>query len=164
MPIQERLAGVSSGVAVPYLSESQRAAFKQQAREILRKLHTQKPPDDERRDRHYVVQDPHILENGRIRPLEKEILFSNTTVDPDLSLMHNDLTPSNLIVDNDRIVGVINWEMAGFFGWKTAGEIHRRIRTPQRESFANAALTDEELRQIMWWNDLYDEGMPESSW
>ena len=68
--------------------------------------------------------------------------------------MHNDFTKSNSIVDNDRIVGLVDWEMAGFFGWKTAAEIHRRVRTPQREHFANARLSDEMLQEIMWWNDL----------
>lgn len=73
--------------------------------------------------------------------------------------MHNDITPSNIIVDDDRIVGLVDWEMAGFIGWKTAGEIHRRIRTPQRESFVNITLSEERLQDIMYWNDLYD-GMP----
>jgi hypothetical protein len=51
--------------------------------------------------------------------------------------------------------------MAGFFGWKTAGEVHRRIRTPQREHFVNASLREMDLQDIMFWNDLYDDGMPE---
>lgn len=45
--------------------------------------------------------------------------------------------------------------MAGFFGWKTAGEVHQRIRSPQRENFANVALSEDELQDIMFWNDLY---------
>ncbi|KAI0109468.1 kinase-like domain-containing protein [Nemania sp. FL0031] len=146
--VQERLPGVSLNVAFPYLSEGQRLAFKQQAREILRKLHTMKP-NSEQQGRSHVVQDPNILDNGRIGALEKDILFSDTYTDPDMSLMHNDFTPSNCIVDNDKIVGLIDWEMAGFFGWKTAGEVHRRIRTPQREHFVNAALSEEKLRDIM---------------
>ncbi|KAJ2988966.1 hypothetical protein NUW58_g3709 [Xylaria curta] len=160
--VQERLAGVGLNVAYPYLSEDQKAAFKQQAREILRKLHTIKP-DGEQRGRFHVVRDPNILENGRIGPLERDILFSDANADPDTSLMHNDFTPSNCIVNNDKIVGLVDWEMAGFFGWKTAGEVHRKIRTPQRQHFTNAALSEERLRSIMWWNDLYDDGMPESS-
>lgn len=74
--------------------------------------------------------------------------------------MHNDLTESNIIVDDDKITGVIDWEMAGYLGWKTAGEIHRRIRTPQREHFAKVKLSEERLREIMWWNDLYDCDIP----
>lgn len=76
--------------------------------------------------------------------------------------MHNDLTQSNCIVDDGKIVGLIDWEMAGFVGWRTAGEVHKRIRSPQRENFANVALSEEELQDIMFWNDLYEDGMPGS--
>ena len=123
-------------------------------------MHSIKPTDG-RHARNHVVQDPNILTNGRLNPLEGEILLSDANTDPDISFMHNDFDTSNLIVDHDRIVGLVDWEMAGFIGWKTAGEVHRRIRTPQREHFVNANLSEETLRDIMWWNDLYDEGMPE---
>jgi hypothetical protein len=158
--IQERIPGVGLNVAWPYLSQGQKESFKQQAREILRQLHTVKPADG-RRSRYHVVQDPDILTNGRIGPLEGDILFSDTNIDADMSFMHNDFTESNCIVDNDKIVGLIDWEMAGFFGWKTAGKIHRRVRTPQREQYANANVSEETLKDIMWWSDLYDDGMPE---
>jgi hypothetical protein len=59
--------------------------------------------------------------------------------------MHNDFTESNCIVNNGKIVGLMDWEMAGVFGWKTAGEVHRRTRTPQREQFANANLGEAKL-------------------
>ncbi|KAI9676826.1 MAG: hypothetical protein M1817_006665 [Caeruleum heppii] len=158
--VQERLPGIGLNVAWPYLSRSQREDFKRQARELLRQLHTIKPTDG-RRARCHVVQDPNILTNGRINPLEGEILFSTGNVDPDLSFMHNDFTESNCIVDNDKIIGLVDWEMAGFIGWKTGGEIHRRIRIPQREHFANANISEETLRDLTFWNDLYDNGMPE---
>lgn len=103
-----------------------------------------------------MVSDSNILVNGRINPLEGEILFSSNNNDADMSFMHNDFTPSNCIVDDGKIVGLIDWEMAGYFGWKTAGEVHRRIRTPQREHFVNTNLTEDELQDIMYWNDLYD--------
>ncbi|KFY81960.1 hypothetical protein V500_10938 [Pseudogymnoascus sp. VKM F-4518 (FW-2643)] len=158
--VQERLPGVGLNVAWQYLSQGQREAFKRQSREILRQLHAVKPTDG-RQTRSLVVQDPNILSNGRILAVEGDILFSNTNIDPDLAFMHNDFNESNLIVENDRIVGVIDWEMAGFFGWKTAGEVHRRFRTPQREQFVNANLSEARLQEIMSWNDLYDDGMPE---
>ncbi|KAI9783098.1 MAG: hypothetical protein M1839_004267 [Geoglossum umbratile] len=158
--VQERIPGVGLNVAWPHLSQGQRESFKQQAREILRQLHTIKPTD-ERRTRCYIVQDPNILTNGRILPPEGDILFSDTNINLDMSFTHNDFTPSNCIVDNNKIVGLVDWEMAGFFGWKTAGEIHRRIRTPQREHFVNVNLSEETLQDIMWWNDLYDDGISE---
>ncbi|RHZ48892.1 uncharacterized protein CDV56_106136 [Aspergillus thermomutatus] len=158
--IQERLPGVALSVAWPYLSQSEKQSFKEQARLILRQLHTVKPID-RCQVRSHVVRDPYILSNGRINPLEGAILFSDTNTDLDMSFMHSDFTQSNCIVDNGKIVGLIDWEMAGFFGWKTAGEVHRRIRTPQREHFANASLSEESLQDIMFWNDLYDDGMPD---
>ncbi|EOO03585.1 putative phd transcription factor protein [Phaeoacremonium minimum UCRPA7] len=132
----------------PYLSQGQKQSFQKQAQEILRQLYTVKP-SDRRRARCHIVQDPNILTNSRVRPLEAGILFSDTNVDPDISFMHNNFTKSNCIVDNNKIVGLVDWEMAGFFGWKTAGEVHRRIRTPQREHFANTNLTEETLQDIM---------------
>jgi hypothetical protein len=72
------------------------------------------------------------------------------------------LPNSNCIVDNGKITGLIDWEMAGFFGWNTAGEVHRRIRAPQREHFVNANLTEERLQEIMFWNDLYDDAKSET--
>ncbi|OBT40812.1 hypothetical protein VE00_08623 [Pseudogymnoascus sp. WSF 3629] len=160
--VRERLPGIGMNVAWPYLSQGQREAFKQQSREILRQLHAVKPTDG-RQIRSHVVRDPNILSNGRIPALEGDILFSSTNTDLDLAFMHNDFSDSNVIVDNDMIVGVIDWEMAGFFGWKTAGEVHRRIRTPQREHFVNANLIEARIEEIMHWNDLYDNGAPELS-
>ncbi|KAK4862220.1 hypothetical protein LT330_003358 [Penicillium expansum] len=72
----------------------------------------------------HVVPDPGILSSGHIQPLEADILFSGINTDPDMSFMHNDFTKSNCIVDNDQIVGLIDWEMASFFGWNTAREVH----------------------------------------
>lgn len=161
MLVQERLPGVGLSVAWPYLSRAEKESYKGQARKIIHQLHTIKPTE-KLQARSYVVPDPNILCNGRINQLEVEILFSDTNYDPDMSFMHNDFTESNCIVDNGTIVGLIDWEMAGFFGWKTAGEVHRRIRTPQREQFANANLREEQLQDMLFWNDLYDEGAPEN--
>ena len=58
----------------------------------------------------------------------------------DFGLMHNDMQESNIIANKDRIVGVINWEMAGCFGWKRAAEVHVQIRSSRREGYANSSL------------------------
>jgi tRNA A-37 threonylcarbamoyl transferase component Bud32 len=60
-----------------------------------------------------------------------------------MSFMHNNLTDSNLIVHDNKIVGLIDWEMAGFFGWKTAG-VHRKLR--QHDNY--------------FWEDLYEHDIP----
>jgi COMPASS component SPP1 len=162
--VQERIPGVALAVAWQYLSLSQKLSFKQQAREVLRKLRTVTPPREMGR-RSYVVPDPDPVTHRGIQVLERDILFGeeeeeeeeeNDNRDVDLGLMHNDFTLSNCIVDNDRIVGLVDWEMAGFFGWKTAARVHVRIRTPKRENFAALDLDEELLDDILFWNDLYD--------
>lgn len=70
--------------------------------------------------------------------------------------MHNDFSPSNIIVDEGRIVDLIDWEMAGWIGWRTAGEVHRRVRGPQREMYAHLGMSEEWFGDLLFWNDLYD--------
>ncbi|KAJ5950952.1 uncharacterized protein N7479_009365 [Penicillium vulpinum] len=143
--VQERLPGVALTVAWPYLSQVQKESFRQQAQAILRQLHSIKPADI-CQTRSYIVADPGILTNGRIQPLEYDILFSDTNTDPDMSFMHNDFIESNCIVNNDKIVGLIDWEMAGFFGWNTAREVHRTARPNDKSC----------------WQDLYEQDAPKS--
>lgn len=105
--VQERLPGVGLSVAWPYLSRAEKESYKEQARKIIHQLHTIKPAE-KLQARSYVVPDPNILCNGRINQLEREIFFSGTNYDPDMSFMHNDFTESNCIVDNGTIVGLID--------------------------------------------------------
>jgi aminoglycoside phosphotransferase len=70
--------------------------------------------------------------------------------------MHNDVSLSNIIVDDDKMVGLVDWEMAGFFGWRTAASVHVKIRMPKRENFSALSLSEEVLSDILFWNDLYD--------
>ena len=72
--------------------------------------------------------------------------------------MHNDLVTSNIIVDNDKIVGLVDWEMAGYLGWKTAREVHVQVRSPKREDYAGLDYLKEEFfSDLLFWNDLYLE-------
>ncbi|KAJ5153983.1 uncharacterized protein N7500_009422 [Penicillium coprophilum] len=41
---------------------------------------------------------------------------------------------SLLRINDNKIVGLIDWEIAGFFGWKTAREVYRKLR-PHDTSF-----------------------------
>lgn len=122
---------------------------------MLQKLRMVTPPAGIRR-RSYVVPDPDPVDHRGIQELEKDIIFGTDNIDPDLGFMHNDVSLSNCIVDNDNIVGLVDWEMAGFFGWNTAEDVHVRIRTPKRENFASLNLPEERLNDILFWNDLYD--------
>ncbi|PLN83309.1 kinase-like domain-containing protein [Aspergillus taichungensis] len=114
--VQERLPGVTLGVAWPYISQAQKQSFKQQARELLVQLHAVQP-DGRCPHRSHIVQDPNILSNGRINPLEADNHVLQCQNRPRYYfLMHNDMTQSNIIVHNGKITGLIDWGMAGFLG------------------------------------------------
>lgn len=53
-------------------------------------------------------------------------------------------------------MGVIDWEMAGFFG-EGAADVHRNLRTPSYESLSQPGLSDEQKEELIFWNDIYDE-------
>lgn len=63
--VQERLSGVGSFVAWPYLSKGQIESFKEQAKRILHQLHTIKPTE-KFQARSHIEPDPNILSMGRI--------------------------------------------------------------------------------------------------
>lgn len=129
-------------------------AFKEQARAALRALRDATPPSPHK-SRSYIVPAPNPVEVGRIRQAEEEILWAEHGVDADLGFMHNDFTESNIIVDDGKIVGLVDWEMAGWFGWATTGLVHRQIRDIPEESFAHLERT-EAIDKMLFWNDLYE--------
>lgn len=71
--------------------------------------------------------------------------------------MHNNLNRLNIIVDNDKIVAVVDWEM-GVLRLKRAGAVHARCLVPKREGFAKLGLEEERLADLTYWNDLYAVG------
>lgn len=132
-------------------------SYKDQARQILRLLRDIKPPEGQK-DRVHVAPAPNPVKSRHLGQDEADIIFSDANQDADLGLMHNDFTESNIIVDQGRIVGVVDWEMAGFFGWKTAREVHETIRSPRRENFAQFDGKKEYegmMRKLFFWSNLY---------
>ena len=124
---------------------------------MLKRMHAIKPSSHCCRS--YVVSDPDAIAHRGIQDLEHEIIFSERNNDPDVAFMHNDLCKSNIIVDKDKIVGVVDWEMAGYFGWQTAGEVHIQVRSPKRDDYAGLDYLKEDFfSDLLFWNDLYDEG------
>jgi COMPASS component SPP1 len=102
----------------------------------------------------HVNPDPDPVSHRGIQQLERELLFDGE--DSDRGLIHNDIQSSNIIVDKDRIVAAVDWEMAGYFGWIRAAEIHVQIRSPNRETYANLNLDPKFLDDILFWSDLYE--------
>ncbi|KAF8252632.1 hypothetical protein K440DRAFT_684722 [Wilcoxina mikolae CBS 423.85] len=102
----------------------------------------------------HVNPDPDPVSHRGTQQPERELLFDGK--DLDLGLMHNDLQRSNIIVDKDKIVAVVDWEMAGYFGWKRAAAVYVQIRSPRREDYAHLNLDKKFLDDILFWNDLYE--------
>ncbi|GKU07337.1 phd transcription factor protein [Fusarium langsethiae] len=105
--------------------------------------------------RSYTAEDLDPKTHRGVQEFEYNLIFSKNNNDPDLSLMYNEFTLSNCIISDDKIVGLVDWEMAGYFGWKTAGQVHVKIRTPRRENFAALNLPEDFLNNILFWNGLY---------
>lgn len=117
----------------------QKRSFKEQARQISHQRHTVKPPHN-LQTRSHVVLDPNILINGRINPLERDIQFSDTHDDSDMSFMHDYSIQSNCIVNNDRIVGLLTGKWPALLAGGLPEKFTVGIRSPQREPFTNANL------------------------
>jgi hypothetical protein len=145
--IQSRIEGVALCVAWPYLSYAQKSSFKQQTQKIATALLTLKGAPQ------YVVPDPNPIANRGICQDEYDILF--TGGDSELGFSHNDLQPSNIIVNANQIVGIVDWEMSGFFG-ERAATVHRMMRCPGKEAFADTSLSKEEVEDLTFWSNLLD--------
>ncbi|GME22879.1 Aminoglycoside phosphotransferase [Neofusicoccum parvum] len=87
-------------------------------------------------------------------------LNADPETDADTRFTHNDMSTGNIIVDGDRIVGVVDWEHAGFLGWRTATLIHREIRAPLEEMYERGEWSEEEWADLFAWKDLYEVEVP----
>ena len=146
--IQSRIEGVALTVAWPYLSFAEKISFKEQALKIATALSTIQRPCQ------YVFPDPNPVTNKQITQEEVDLLFSGSDVP--LGFAHNDLQPSNIIVKDGKIVGIVDWEMSGFFGDRAA-EVHRRMRCPGRNAYERVDLSEEKLNDLTFWHTLFDE-------
>ncbi|KAB2575859.1 hypothetical protein DBV05_g5544 [Lasiodiplodia theobromae] len=87
--------------------------------------------------------------------------YSLDSPDSDFRFAHNDLSTSNIIVDRidgqDRIVGVVDWEHAGWIGWRTTAAVHRELRAPLPEMYDKSEFeSEEEWNDFFMWKGLYD--------
>lgn len=153
--VQERIPGTGLNVSCPYLTDDEKYMFKTQARDVICRLQTIPIPSSIT-SRNHVVPDADVRNKPHKMTAEEATIIFDENLDDDFGFMHNDLSDSNIIVDKDRIMGIIDWERAAYIGRRTAAEIHCRIRTPQLEHYKNVQLSDEKLNEMMWWNDLYD--------
>lgn len=146
--VESRIPGVSLEVAWRYLTAEQVNGFKEQCHRILQRLGALGSSDN---GPSYVC---HEL-NGQSHPdsgeSERDILFEQGDGEHDLYFTHNDMARSNIIVKDDRVVGLLGWRQSGFFGLEKARKIHQQLRVPE-PTFISSSGGQETLN----WDDLYD--------
>ena len=147
--IESRIAGVSLEVAWRYLDTEQIEVFKNQCRQILQRLGTIDSPSDEPS---YVCRELNSQIPPSVDTRERDILFTDKSKEEELSLTHNNLIPSNIIVHDDRVVGIAGWRQCGYFGTVRVEKVHRLFRDLGPAS-QNGVDTS---KQGATWSDLYD--------
>ncbi|KAI9367972.1 hypothetical protein BJX61DRAFT_259248 [Aspergillus egyptiacus] len=148
--VESRIPGVSLDTAWRYLTSEQIEILKQQCRRILQRLGN---VDTGPGHPSYVCSGLNSHLSSEAEKLERDILFRDNEQQDDLSFVHNNMLLSNVIVNDDRVVGLAGWREAGYFGFEKADKLHRQIRFSQ-------ILSEPELGagvdNIETWVDLYE--------
>ncbi|KAJ6138490.1 hypothetical protein N7471_004976 [Penicillium samsonianum] len=147
--IESRIAGVSLEVAWRYLDTEQIEVFKNQCRQILQRLGTIDSPPDEPS---YICRELNSQIPPSVEPRERDILFTDKSKEEELSLTHNNFIPSNIIVQDNRVVGIAGWRQCGYFGTVRAKKVHRLFRDLDTAPQNGVASSEKSVT----WTDLYD--------
>ncbi|RAH85239.1 putative PHD transcription factor [Aspergillus japonicus CBS 114.51] len=151
--VESRLSGVSLDVAWKYLSADQIENFKQQCRRISQRLGDVDAAPDRPS---YVCSGLNVQFPPDVQQVEKDVLFRERKKGERLALVHNNLIPANIVVNNGQVVGITGWRQSGYFGLERADELHRRIRIPE---IASAGEVEGSINVSVVWADIY-EGLP----
>ncbi|KAL2850770.1 hypothetical protein BJY01DRAFT_126216 [Aspergillus pseudoustus] len=153
--VEARIPGVSLDVAWRYLTTKQVETLKQQTRLVLERLSA---IDDPPPQPSYLCSKLNPQGPSDIEGLEQKTLFKEVEVSENLTFVHNNMLLSNVIVDNDKVVGLTGWRDSGYFGFQRASKVHRSIRVPQIASIKELGASLEDLDA---WDDLY-KGLQET--
>ncbi|EFQ97941.1 protein kinase subdomain-containing protein [Nannizzia gypsea CBS 118893] len=148
--IQSRIPGQPLDSIWPRLTTEQKESFKSQARDIIIRLR-RIAPDTLKYPRYFVAGSE--KESQRRLSAEEVHSLSPTDTCDDLGVAHNDMVMSNIIVDNDKITGLIGWSNAGYFNWRTVSRIHAKVRCIDSET--NAPIPECHETKVQW-HDLYE--------
>ncbi|KAK3179646.1 hypothetical protein K4F52_008977 [Lecanicillium sp. MT-2017a] len=155
--VQERILGVGLDVAWQYLTKVKKTFFIDEARDILRKLRDTIKPDESQTAPSYIVPDPAPRVHRGISMEEHDIMFGTPAFPTGaLCFVHNGFWPANLIVIDGEIVGVVDWEMAGYFPWLATRSVHLRVRSPDVASCARLTLDEDSVKDVLRWEELFN--------
>lgn len=151
--VESRVPGVSLEVAWKYLNADQIASIKKQCRRAFSCL----AGIDSNPDRpSYVCKGLNSQSPPAVEEAERDLLFQDKREDETLCLVHNNMTLSNVIVNDDRVVGISGWRQSGYFGFERANKTHRQFR--MQEDVAAEGV----LKGTQTWADIY-ENIPNTS-
>lgn len=137
--VESRVPGVSLEVAWKYLSDEQIASIRSQCRHIVQVLAAVDCAMD---GPSYICSGLNSQTPPGVSEPEQKVLFQEKSKSDSLCFVHNNMTPSSIIVKDDRVVGITNWRQCGLFGLDRADKVHRSFRCPESE-------------QTQTWTDLY---------
>ncbi|PYI10425.1 hypothetical protein BO78DRAFT_220921 [Aspergillus sclerotiicarbonarius CBS 121057] len=146
--VESRIPGVTLEVAWRYLTGEQIDKFKQQCRRISQRLGVIDTPPDHPS---YVCSGLNAQSSPDALEPEKNILFREKKEDEKICLVHNNLVPSNIVVSDDKVLGITGWRQSGYFGFGRADEIHRRFRI-----LVASAIHGDKSTDLRAWSDLYE--------
>ncbi|KAJ5684146.1 uncharacterized protein N7477_000491 [Penicillium maclennaniae] len=148
--VESRIPGVSLDVAWRYLSAEKINVLKNQCRQILQQLEMIDPSPDEPS---YVCRGLNSQKPPSSTEQERNILFADKAAEEELTFTHNDMVLANIIVQNDRVVGIGGWRQSGYFGKARAQKIHQSLRNLEPSGKTESGAT---------WIDLYDASFDSS--
>jgi hypothetical protein len=73
--------------------------------------------------------------------------------DTNVVFLHNHIYPSNIIIQDDKIVGVIDWEMSGFFQKGCKGLSPYEVF--QKGAFIGLSVLEDRFNDLTFWSNLY---------
>lgn len=148
--VRSRIPGASLDSIWSSLGPEQKLNFKRQAQDIARRIHLVKLDSSKPS---YLVNIPQQEKCAKPHLEERDILLGGDSPSAAaLGLAHNNLLPSNIIVDNGKIVGLVGWSHTGNFELSRCGRVHCEIRCKDEKR----NLVPELWEGGVPWYDLYE--------
>ncbi|KAK7701618.1 hypothetical protein SLS57_011669 [Botryosphaeria dothidea] len=151
--VVERVEGVDLDLCWGFLSEAQKRGFKEQMRAFVREMRS--IPEGLSRGLQGELERGGMLRCTHDAEEYEKLMGAEAVRKGDWVFMHNDLNRGNIIVKDDRVVAVVDWELAGRFSFEGVRWVHEHLRPPRRREYDRDEMTAEEWDDLFSWEDLY---------
>lgn len=151
--VVERVEGVDLDLCWGFLSEAQKRGFKEQMRVFMREMRA--IPEELSRGLQGELERGGMLRCTHDAEEYEKLMGAEAVRKGDWAFMHNDLNRGNIIVKDDRVVAVVDWELAGRFSFEGVRWVHEHLRPPRRREYDRDEMTAEKWDDLFSWEDLY---------